>query len=126
MWLLNTVPPIFKLIQRYHFPLTEPTPKFRFLPSPLVYELQTTAANAFTLSDSTQTIYPPVTVTALPKSAFNVILLSGILLPITVSTMMVSLAIGVPEGNESAPALYKLQIRLIFTDFAGVGVTENP
>ena len=62
----------------------------------------------------------------LPKSAFNVIRLNGILLPITVSTIIVSDAMGVPVGKESAPALYKLHIKLIFTDLAGVGVTENP
>jgi hypothetical protein len=39
---------------------------------------------------------------------------------------MVSDAMGVPVGKESAPALYKLHIKLIFTDLAGVGVTENP
>ena len=33
---------------------------------------------------------------------------------------------GVPVGKESAPALYKLHIKLIFTDLAGVGVTEKP
>jgi hypothetical protein len=65
-------------------------------------------------------------VIGLPKSAFKVIRLKGILLPITVSTMIVSDAMGLPEGNESAPALYKLHIKLILTDFAGVGVTENP
>ena len=62
---------------------------------------------------------------SLPKFALQVIRLRGMLEPITVSTVMVSLAIGLPDGKESIPALYKLQIRFIETFRAGVVDNAN-